>query len=89
MHLATRSAIERAIPVLIGVAAGVVGFILAPASAGPEFFSTTAQGVPVLLLALVLEVRLFGSARRALVRYDAARRIDAGRRCWSLRRSSC
>jgi len=43
---------------------GIIGFLVAPERAGEAFFSASAQIVPVLLLALVLEARLFASPRR-------------------------
>jgi hypothetical protein len=79
VDLATRASIERTFPVGVGLLAGVVGYLVAADRAGSGFFSTSAQIVPVLLLALVLEVRLFSAPRRVLA-FPAARRIELGRR---------
>jgi len=51
--------------VLAGAVAGVVAaWCIAPADAGRDFFSVTAQVLPVLLLGLALEARIFGATRR-------------------------
>jgi hypothetical protein len=76
VKLATRASLQRLGPVTAGAVAGLAAFHYAPDHATSAFFSTTAQVVPVLLLALAIEARLFGSSRRALVEHDAARRLE-------------
>ena len=49
---------------MAGAFAGGIAAVLAPSSADRTFFSATAQVVPVVLIALALELRIFGIARR-------------------------
>jgi hypothetical protein len=79
VQLPIRASLERAAPVGAGLVAGVAGFVVAPDHADGGFFSTSAQVVPVLLLALALEARLFGSPRRVLASV-ASRRLENTRR---------
>jgi hypothetical protein len=50
--------------------------LFGPDEAQSGFFAASAQVIPVLLLALAIEARLFGSARRALVDHVWARRME-------------
>jgi hypothetical protein len=60
------------VPLLLGLVAWLAGLIWAPSQAGTEFYAACAQVIPVLLLALAIEVRLLridvpeGSGIRAL-----------------------
>ena len=56
---------QRLVPVAIGVIYAVAVAVAAPNYAAKTFFPVAAQIIPVLLLALVIEARLFGSPRRA------------------------
>ena len=80
---ATRVALARFAPVLLGAAIGVVAaVVVAPPSAPPEFFLVTAQVLPIVLLALALEARVFGTGpRRFPPAEKTARLIDAARLC--------
>jgi hypothetical protein len=76
---AARVALALFAPVLLGAATGVVAaVVVAPPSAPPEFFLVTAQVLPIVLLALVLEARVFGTGpRRFPPAEKTARLIDA------------
>lgn len=60
----TKAAVERATPVTLGAAAGIVALLLAPGHAGTDYYTVAAQVVPVLLLALAIEARAFGGRVR-------------------------
>jgi hypothetical protein len=76
---AVTASLERTAPVVVGPLAGFAALALSPHHADDQFFSTSAQIVPVLLLGLILEARLFGSPRRAFD-HPAAGKIERGRR---------
>jgi hypothetical protein len=59
-----RAGVERLVPLAVGLAAGCIGFVAAPNDAAQGLFGAIAQIVPVLLLALVLEARIFGGPVR-------------------------
>ncbi len=80
MKLSTRASLERAAPMAAGLVGGAVGFVVAPARADAGFFSTSAQVVPVLLLALVIEARVFGSPRRHRLGSRTADGVETARR---------
>jgi hypothetical protein len=60
MSPASKAALYRALPVTLGAIIGVVAALAAPSSAQDAFYSTAAQVLPVLLLALAIEARVFG-----------------------------
>jgi hypothetical protein len=78
---ARRAAVERAAPVILGVFAGGLAAVCAPDSAGDGFFSTAAQVLPVLLLALAIEARVVGRGVRRQPDPDiTALRVEWARR---------
>lgn len=81
MALATRAAVGRILPVAVGALAGAFAAWRAPDAATDQFYTTSAQILPVLLLVLAIEARIFGRPIRLLPKGDmAARRIEYLRR---------
>jgi hypothetical protein len=56
--------LARTGPLFLGALAGLAAAVIAPCSATDSFFSTSAQVLPVALLAVVVELRVFGSPIR-------------------------
>jgi hypothetical protein len=52
-------------PILVGVVVGFVFAVLAPERATAEFYSAASQIIPVLMLALTVESRVFTAALRS------------------------
>lgn len=49
-------------PILVGLVVGFAFWLTAPDHASPEFYSTASQIIPVLMLALIIEGRVFATA---------------------------
>lgn len=78
---ARSAAFEHCLPVGSGALAGTLAAVLFPSDTrSVEFFGVAAQVLPVLLLALAIEARLFGiRPRRHAVGDKVARRLDDAR----------